>query len=274
MIKAIFTNIKDEHRYLEEWLEYHIRLGINKFILYEDEGSISHADIIEKYNKVTSIDFYDYVLKKDSEEFKDFTCFRHVCDNYNNIDWLIKLDPDEYRVMPEDNTIDDLLYNVDEKYDQITLFWKIYNANGFIEEPYHGKYSLMDTYVDSIDINNLATYFTSNTSINNYTIGKSFIRYKRVLDNGFEVCNGFPHWILPITETTMDGDSINVYINHYMTKSFQEFYERLSKKGEYSKEFHRKLGDFFVLNPDMIDKIPEIESKFNVDIFSFETKVN
>lgn len=35
MIKAIFTNIKNEHRYLEEWLEYHIRLGINKFILYE-----------------------------------------------------------------------------------------------------------------------------------------------------------------------------------------------------------------------------------------------
>ena len=274
MIKAIFTNIKNEHRYLEEWLEYHIRLGINKFILYEDEGSISHADIIEKYNKVTNIDFYDYILKNDSEEFKDFTCFKHVWDNYNDIDWLIKLDPDEYIVLPDNATIDDLLYNVDEQYDQITLFWKLYNANGFINEPYHGKYSLMDTYIDNIEPENLATYFSNNVSVNNYEIGKSFIRYKKLMDEGFEVCPGFPHWILPITESTLDGNSINVYINHYITKSFEEFYDRLKNKGEYNKDFYRRLGDFFVLNPDMIEKIPEIESKFNVDVFSFETKVN
>lgn len=280
MIKAIFTNIKDEHRYLEEWFEYHIRLGINKFIIYEDEGSRSHAEIINKYSKVTSIDFYDYVLKKDAEEFKDITCFKHVIENYNNIDWLIKLDPDEYIVLPGELTIDDILYGMPPYINQLTLYWELHNANGYINAPEQGKYSLMDTYVNSIHTEDLADYFNNNISANNYHIGKSFIRYNKIWEmirdgDKLDLHGGFPHWIYPDDgHTTLYGDEIGCHINHYITKSFEEFYIRLKDKGEYNKEFYRKLGDFFVLNPDLIPKIPEIESAFDVNIFSFETKLN
>ena len=43
---TIFTNIKDEHRYLKQWIDYHINLGFEEFILFEDEGSKSHENII------------------------------------------------------------------------------------------------------------------------------------------------------------------------------------------------------------------------------------
>lgn len=273
MIKAIFTNIKDEHRYLEEWFEHHIRMGFNKFIIYEDYGSMSHESIIEKYSKVTNIDYYDYVLEKDSLEFKDITCMHHIQDNYNDLDWLIKLDPDEYIMMPEGKTIDDILYNIDDKYDQIVIKWKLYNANGFINQPYSGKYSLVDTYIDYVDKSNIATYFGNNISENTYDIGKSIIRYKKICGGRFPISDSFPHLILEGDENTVSGEKYWIYINHYITKSFEEFYNRLKSKGEYNKKYYRKLGDFFVLNPDMISKIPEIESKFNIDIFSFETKV-
>lgn len=274
MIKAIFTNIKDEHRYLEEWLEYHIRMGFNKFILFEDYGSKSHLDIINKYSKVTNIDFYDNILEKDSTEFKDFTCFKYITENYNDIDWLIKLDPDEY-VWLQENTIDDLLYNVSDDIYQITLKWHLYNACGLIEEPSHGKYSLVDTYLGDVTVEQLADYFTQNVSKNNYDIGKSFIKYKWYMSSMYNDGNpttsdGFPHYFIH----TNTYEPENFYIKHYITKSFEEFYNRLKDKGEYNKEFYRKIGDFFVLNPDMIEKIPEIESKFDVDIFSFETKIN
>ena len=82
--------------------------------------------------------------------------------------------------------------------------------------------------------------------------------------------DGFPHYFIH----TNTYEPEHFYIKHYITKSFEEFYNRLKDKGEYNKEFYRKIGDFFVLNPDMIEKIPEIESKFDVDIFSFETKIN
>ena len=145
MIKTIFTNIKNEHRYIESWIEYHIRLGINHFILYEDDGSLSHSDLISKYSKVCNIDFYDYILDNNSLEFKDFTCFKHVFENYSDIDWLIKLDPDEYIVLPNWCTsIDDILFNY-QGVNQIFIPWKLYNANGFINQPYEGKYDIFDT---------------------------------------------------------------------------------------------------------------------------------
>ena len=280
MIKAIFTNIKNEHRYLPQWFEYHIRLGFNKFIIYEDEGSVSHADIIERYNKVANIDFYDYVLKKNSDEFKDVTCFNHILYNYNDIDWLIKLDPDEYIFLPGNHTIDDILYNIPDNYNQIVLNWKLYNANGMIEAPSEWNYDLTTTYINKIDINDLADYFTNNVSKNSYNLGKSLVKYKEVYnklkyyDDEIKMSSMFPHYIIEKNKNTANGDDIHICIRHYITKSFEEYYSRLKDKGEYNKTHYRKIGDFFVLNPDMIKDIPKIESDFKVDVFRFETKLN
>lgn len=37
--------IKDEQRYIEELIDYHLNLGINKIILFEDVNSKSHKHI-------------------------------------------------------------------------------------------------------------------------------------------------------------------------------------------------------------------------------------
>ena len=279
MIKAIFTNIKDEHRYLESWIEYHIRIGINLFIIYEDEGSKSHSSIISKYSNVCRIDFYDYVLKNDSDEFKDLTCFKHIFDNYTDIDWLIKIDPDEYIILPSDcSSIDDILYPESQKdINQIYLSWKLYNANGFIDSPYPGKYNIKDTYLMPIRYEDLNKDFKANTSNNDYNLGKSFINYKKY-KTSFEsrlnpnlISIAFPHFIFNEPKT----EEVNGFvINHYITKSFEEFYERLKDKGEYNPIYYRKLGDFFILNPDLIPSIPSIENKYNVNVFDFNTKIN
>ena len=40
--------IKDEQRYLDEWLEYNLKLGFDKIILFEDYNSKPHD--ISKYD--------------------------------------------------------------------------------------------------------------------------------------------------------------------------------------------------------------------------------
>lgn len=278
MIKTIFTNIKDEHRYLESWIEYHIKLGINQFIIYEDDGSKSHSDIISKYSKICNIDFYDYILKSDCDEFKDLTIFKHIFENYTDIDWLIKLDPDEYIILPSNcSSIDDILYPEKENgTNQIYLKWKLYNANGFIDSPYDGKYNIKDTYLVPIKYEDLNKDFSANTSDNEYNLGKSFINYKNY-KSSFEsslnlnnISIAFPYLIFNEPNTKEVNGFV---INHYITKSFEEFYNRLKDKGEYSP-FYRKLGDFFILNPDLVSSIPMIEDKYKVNVFNFNTKVN
>ena len=281
MIKAIFTNIKNENRYLEEWLNYHIKLGFNKFILYEDKDSDSHIDIINKYYGIINIDFYDSELLNDNDiRFKDIICFNHILNNYNDIDWIIKLDPDEYISLPHNWTIDDILYNIDNDITQITIDWKLFNANTYIECPLTGKYSLIDTYIDPIETENLATQFDINVSKNEYDWGKTLLRYKcfyNELKDDFEnvISTNFPYqFYIDTKEHILDGTALlGLYINHYITKSFEEYLNKITVRGQYKKDY-RKLGDFFILNPDMIKDIPNIEEKFNINIFDIQPKLN
>ena len=48
---CIFTVIKNERDYLDDFIKYHRELGIDIF-LFEDINSCSHFDIISKYNNV------------------------------------------------------------------------------------------------------------------------------------------------------------------------------------------------------------------------------
>ena len=52
MKTAICAIIKDEHRFLEEWIEWHLGLGFDAIHLFEDKGSKSHEEICAKYSNV------------------------------------------------------------------------------------------------------------------------------------------------------------------------------------------------------------------------------
>ena len=49
---AICAIIKDEQKFLKEFIDYHLSLGFDDIYLYEDSGSVSHDSITNKYNKV------------------------------------------------------------------------------------------------------------------------------------------------------------------------------------------------------------------------------
>ena len=49
MKSCILTVIKNEHEYLDEWIKYHLDLGIDHIFIFEDMDSDSHKEIIDKY---------------------------------------------------------------------------------------------------------------------------------------------------------------------------------------------------------------------------------
>ena len=281
MIKCIFTNIKNEHQYLDSWIKYHIKLGFNKFILFEDEGSLSHSQIISSYNDIVDIDLYNYILSNSNTEQKDLTCFKYIWNNYTKIDWIIKLDPDEYLVLPDDySTIDDYLYSLKPSLKQVYINYKIFNANGNIESPTAEKYNPMNTYTFEVSPKALNINFNINKNDNiNYFTGKSILRYSSIkkdintkLKNNM-IPDDFPNRLIN-TKTIAYSNKDNVFINHYITKSFSEYFTKLKDRGYYNGHIIRKIGDFFILNPDLIDYIVNIENDFNANMLEFETKVN
>ena len=52
MKTCILTAIKNEHEYLDEWIQYHLNLGIDYIFIFEDIDSDTHKEIADKYDKV------------------------------------------------------------------------------------------------------------------------------------------------------------------------------------------------------------------------------
>ena len=55
MENCILTIIKNEHPYLDEFIRYHLDLGIAHIFVFEDIGSESHEEITRKYGKILRI---------------------------------------------------------------------------------------------------------------------------------------------------------------------------------------------------------------------------
>lgn len=280
---TIFTNIKNENRYLEQWLEYHVNLGFDQIILFEDEGSKSHKDIITKFDARARILLYQGVLKNNSGEFKDLTCFKFVFQNHPEITWGIKLDPDEYLDLGGYSDIkhymSDLCGSFDEQITEVIFNWRLHNANGRIYPPNSYKYDLSLAYTNFIDFDDLKTDIEKNVSENTYQLTKTLMYFKCFNDRSDDIINkniapNFPHRLL-LTDVPVDAEVLTgAYIKHFITKSFDEYYDRLKNRGEYSPEWYRKLGDFFVLNPDMIPLKHDIELIYDINIDDFKTKLN
>jgi hypothetical protein len=124
--------IKDEHLYLEEWIEYHLNLGFSNILLYEDYGSKTHKKITNKYSQVEL-----HHVKECPKYKKDFSS--RQCQLYNYIltqirgkyDWALFIDVDEFLHLSDGYSVERLINESNDAHG-IELFWKCYGANNLI----------------------------------------------------------------------------------------------------------------------------------------------
>jgi hypothetical protein len=103
MKTAICVIIKDEVDYLDEWLDYHLNLGIDEIFLYEDYGSLSHSTITEKYGDRVHLNSIDVLFNSDDPsknvintgERTQLQLFDYFPKFYRNkFDWILFIDID------------------------------------------------------------------------------------------------------------------------------------------------------------------------------------
>ena len=266
MKTCIITIIKDEQLYLEEWIAYHLKLGIDKIFIYEDINSSSHSYITSKYQNVELRHVLD--LFKTEQERADEIIRRldlqKFQNNYFNLayktvrpyfDWCFIMDVDEYI------TIDDDLHTILAKYndyDAFMLQWQNYNANGLYYKP-KTPYSLIDTYTEKCGFSKIdcITRNTKKICLNCRTYNYVFAMHWP---------HNLSHWCLSdFTKSFYDKAYDHIYLRHYICKSYEEYATKLFIRGMCHLD-HRKIEDFFVYNPKMNDKhkIDDINHKLKL----------
>ena len=254
MKTCIITIIKNETSYLEQWIVYHINLGIDTLFIFEDVGSESHANITCKYKQVQLMSVLDIYYTYNDRQFAIDRRVRNKPMQYifqqlayrkftNGYDWCFFIDVDEYI------TCEDKIHNVlnlYKEYDAVVMQWQNYNANGYFKKPKE-PYSLIDTYTqkcgNSIEDEN--RHITTKIILNCHKYkSQPFTQHHPHIESNW--C--YTDLSQNMTRKIYD----NIYVRHYITKSYEEYVHKIKVRGM-SYIGHRDIDEFFVYNPDMIE---------------------
>lgn len=219
---------KNEKKYIEEFIEYHLQLGFDKIII-GDNNDIDGERYDEQlkdyidYNEVEIVDLRGKVAIQ-----KQF--YNDIIRNYK-YEWCAFIDCDEFITFSEKskfNNIKDFLNSRKNVY-AYALNWIVYGDN---ERVYAGKGDVVERFKQPLPLDIKINYnFPQNYHIK--TILNSAVRNfyfditpHNVNFNGYFSPNGTKIETSPFNPN-MDFDV--VYVRHYYTKSLEEWVNKKMK---------------------------------------------
>ncbi len=217
---SFVSNFKDENPYLKEWLDYHLKVGVDHFYLFNQCGSEEADRILAPYIKkklVTVHDWTNISPKYDGptlffQKNKNHMAYTHAATNYRDeTEWLLKIDLDEFLFMADENqTISSWLHKIDkEKYRAIRVPRIDFGSAGLKEQPEGG---VLENYLEREKTASNYKDMANTDFLNNNNYCYSSHRWSFRLFGRGEIFE--PH---PTNE---------LRINHYYTKSRQEYFDR------------------------------------------------
>ena len=264
---AICTIGKKENLYVKEYIDYYIKLGVDKIFIYDDNDLNSEkiADCIDnKYQGYIKI----YQNKKDKLFYNQSEAFTNCYQNIKEIfDWVLMIDMDEYLFINKDELKTYLLKPIFNKCDFIKFHWVHPTDNNHL---YYENKSLFERfkppYKKSIFIKSIIRGNISNLK---YLVHSPYISPFRNIS-----CNNVGKIIKNDDINYEYIDKINIdkaFIIHFNYKSTEEFIKKY-KRG-YSDWFGERIKGFLGLKIDNYFSDNEITNE-KINYMEKELKIN
>jgi len=267
MTSCIVTFIKNEHEYLDEWIQYHLNLGINHIFIFEDIDSLSHKKIIDKYssdnvtlNNVSILNINKSNYGHSWDKLRQDIYFRFglfwVKTNYT-YNWCFPIDNDEYITLSNNDYTLVSILNKYSDYDAVVLYWQNYNANGHITKPDYTNNGLIETYTQKCERPHKDPNWKNTKIMYNM---KTYKKYYYIASHSFYKLINWckSDFSKELGNITYD----NIYLRHYITKSWEEYVWKLKVRGMFHVN-HRNYDDFFIINKDLISRKDELIKMIN-----------
>lgn len=237
MKHVICTMVKNEQPYIDEWIQYHLNLGFDHIYIFEDYDSDPLQLNYDKVSVTTipSLGIPNYKSQRTQQQLFKW-CMENIKD-----EWILFNDVDEFLILENGITLDELTSEY-EDYSGIWLDWKLFDSNGLIVTPDKG---VMESYTrpldDSILLNNDIKW--NKKSFVNMKKAKTWEYPVHIIEGG---CN-----VEFNTDYLAPKCFKKAWLNHYFSKSWEEFVERMFKRGNMNN-YSRTCDDFFKTNPDLL----------------------
>jgi hypothetical protein len=232
-ICAIFKN---EAMYLKEWIEYHRIIGIEHFFLYNNNSEDDYMSVLEPYIKDDVVTLVQWPHNQaQMQAYKD-----GVEQFSKETEWLSFIDIDEFVVPVTNENIYDFLKPFQKNRPVVLAYWKMFGTSGKIARDLNNLVTedLTVTWDKFSDMGKLF-YNTAyeldltevhSTAIHHYCWGKLGKKYLPPVNIFNKICVYSKN---PVPSKT--GLDFPLQINHYFSKTYDEYKQKKSKGDVYFK---------------------------------------
>ncbi len=122
---AVCAIAKNEGPYFREWIEWHLKQGVEKFYIYDNESSDNTREVLEPYIQSGVVEYTYFPGRKRQLAAYDDCFERHRLDAR----WIAVIDIDEFIVPVKDGSIPQFLHRM-EGYAAVEINWLVYGSSG------------------------------------------------------------------------------------------------------------------------------------------------
>ena len=232
MKTALVCIAKDEDHYINEWLLYHLKLGFSDIFVYQNNwrysGGIQDGRV--------------HFLNADGEaqQLPSYNQFIDV--NFNGFDFAAFMDVDEFLCLKKHLSVSEFLSQYADVYG-LCVNWRFFGDNG-LTAVQDGNYSLLERFTRCQDV------------LDRHV--KTFLNFKKC-GSAFHFVN--PHFVdaSMAYDVMVDVDrtcfvhgpwnygcmSQTAQINHYFSKTIQEFRDLKMRRGKADTAKSHPLYNYF-----------------------------
>lgn len=239
---SICSIFKNEAQYIKEWIEFHKIVGVDHFYLYNNNSNDNFRDVLEPYISDGLVTLIEWPMAQGQ-----IPAYNNCIENYSSeTKWIGFIDLDEFVVPNHDNTIYDFLSRFEKNRPVVFINWKIFCSSGKISRDKNNLvtedfFVCWDKYSDvGKCFFNTKYLYNSKDKRNKLCHHSMWGKYKGI---NLPMVNVFNRIVLGGFHSVPSSD-FPIQINHYFTKSYEEYYEKKSK-GDVYYEKNPHDDDYF-----------------------------
>ena len=125
MTKILFSAQKNEGPFLLEWVAYHRAIGFDRVIVYSNDCTDGSDELLDALDAIGVVEHRRHTVPENQSPQRNAANLAWANDGFENGDWVIWLDSDEF-LLPSvgDRTLDALI--ADDDFDAMAIAWRIY----------------------------------------------------------------------------------------------------------------------------------------------------
>ena len=274
---CICTPVKNENRYIKEFVEHYKKYGIDKIFLYDNNNVDGERldNVIGEYIKKGFVEVLNYRGKIAPHLKVMNDCYLRY---YQIYDWLIFFDVDEFIHLSNYTNVKFYLQrDAFKKCEIIYLNWVYHTDNNLIyydSRPLHIRFPEVEPNAR----NNVNRSRNCVKSILRGHIPNIVIKCLHKLTTKLKGCNGFGNPEVISGFHTYNSDFRFYYIDHYYSKSLEEFVEKLNKgdalHGQSDWFKYVRVNCYFKRSNLTLEKLIFIENHTKLNLTKFKVRLN